>query len=162
MSAYEITLVLLSTNELPSLQPLVDEFVATYRSLPFKESYWDSFQQWLLKKRGDPDILVLAAHVDGKLAGFGLGTTQETGPLMVPERIGYVSLLVVAPQFRNVGVGKALCNGMCDWFLSNGIREVELYTEVGNELSNRFWDRRGFQPLLVRRRRNIGRASTPP
>src|SRR5215813_1398233 len=118
MSAYKITLAPLSTNELPSLQPLVDELVATHRSMPFKEDYWDSFQQWLLEKKDNPDILALAAHVDVRLAGVGIGTTQQTSPLLAPERIGYVNFLVVAPQFRNVGVGKALWNGMRQWFLS--------------------------------------------
>ena len=162
MSAPKITVAPLPINELPSLQPLVDEFAATHRSLPFKEDYWKSFQEWMIKKQSDQYILALVAHVDGKLAGFGLGTIQETGALMVPQKIGYVSLLVVAAQFRNVGVGNAVWDGMRAWFLSNGIDEVELYTEIGNELANGFWDRRGFRPLLVRRRRRIGRASIPP
>jgi ribosomal protein S18 acetylase RimI-like enzyme len=68
---------------------------------------------------------------------------------MLPERIGYVSLLVVAPQSRGLGVGKALWNGMREWFLSKGIAEVELYTEIGNELSNGFWEHREFRLLLV-------------
>jgi hypothetical protein len=49
----------------------------------------------------------------------------------------------------------AVWDAMHEWFLSKGIDEVELYTEIGNELSNGFWDRRGFRPLLVRWRRGI-------
>ena len=128
MSASKITVAPLPINGLPSLRPLVDEFAATHRSLPFKEDYWKSFQEWMIKKQSDQYILALVAHVDGKLAGFGLGTIQETGPLMFPQKIGYVSLLVVAPQFRNVGVGN-------DWTIYSLIEGTVKFDQGGRRIN---------------------------
>ena len=76
MSAPKITVAPLSINELPSLQPLVDEFTATNSSLSFKEDYWKSFHEWMIKEQSGQYILALVAHADGKLSGFGLGTIQ--------------------------------------------------------------------------------------
>ncbi|MDO8478276.1 MAG: GNAT family N-acetyltransferase [Candidatus Rokubacteria bacterium] len=155
MPGANIIVATLSDEHLDSLHPLVDEFASTHRSLRFKDAYWTSFRDGLVKKRSDQETRALTAEVDGELSGFALATIQENGPLVMPERIGYVSLIVVAPKSRRTGVGDALWNGMRDWFLSRGIRDVELYTEVGNDLSNAFWERRGFTAFLVRRRRSL-------
>ena len=116
---------------------------------------WGSFRDWLIKKSPDRDIIVLTAHVEDKLVGFTLATIRENGPLLAPDKFGYVSLLVVYRNARRKGVGEALWNGMREWFLTKGIQDVQLYTECANELSNGFWGRHGFSALLPRRARRI-------
>jgi ribosomal protein S18 acetylase RimI-like enzyme len=155
MSVPNVIVAVLSDEDLDSLHPLVDEFVATHRSLCFRDAYWSSVRDWLRTRRKDENTLALTAKVDGTLVGFALATIQDHGPLLAPERIGYVSLIVVARESRRTGVGGALWNGMQEWFLSKGIRDIELYTEVGNELSIAFWESRGFTAFLERRRRRL-------
>ncbi len=155
MSVPNVVVAVLSDEDLDSMPPLVDEFVSTHRSLCFRETYWSSLREWLGQRLEDENTLALTAKVGGKLVGFALATIQDHGPLLAPERIGYVSLLVVARESRRTGVGGALWKGMHEWFLANGIRDIELYTEVGNELSTAFWERRGFTAFLERRRRHL-------
>jgi ribosomal protein S18 acetylase RimI-like enzyme len=155
MSIPNVVVAVLSDEDLDSLPPLVDEFVSTHRSLRFREAYQSSLRNWLGQRLKDSTTLALTAKVGGKLVGFALATIQDHGPLLAPERIGYVSLIVVARESRRTGVGNALWNGMQAWFLAKGIRDIELYTEVGNELSTAFWERRGFTAFLERRRRHL-------
>ena len=145
----------LSDEYLDSLPPLVDEFSSTHHFLRFRDVYWSSLREWLGQRLKDENTLTLTAKVGGTLVGFGLATIQDHGPLLAPERIGYVSLIVVARESRRSGVGGALWNGMHEWFLAQGIRDVELYTEVGNALSTAFWERRGLAAFLERRRRHL-------
>jgi ribosomal protein S18 acetylase RimI-like enzyme len=155
MAVSEAIVAALSGEDVDSLPPLVDEFVSTHRSLRFRDAYWSSLRDWLVKRLKDENTLMFTAKVDGKLVGFALATIQDHGPLLAPERIGYVSLIVVARESRRTGVGDTLWNGMQEWFLAKGIRDVELYTEVGNELSTAFWEHRGFTAFLERRRRRL-------
>jgi ribosomal protein S18 acetylase RimI-like enzyme len=155
MSVPNVVVAVLSDEDLDLLPPLVDEFVSTHRSLRFREAYWSALREWLGQRLQDEDTLALTAKGGGKLVGFALATIQDHGPLLAPERIGYVSLIVVARESRGAGVGSALWHGMQEWFLAKGIRDIELYTEVGNELSTAFWERRGFTAFLERRRRHL-------
>jgi hypothetical protein len=79
-----ITVAPLASKDLDGLRPLLDEFVATHRSLRFRDGYWNSFRDRMAEKTGDQDTLALAAHVDGKLSGFAVATIQENGPLLAP------------------------------------------------------------------------------
>jgi GNAT superfamily N-acetyltransferase len=155
VSVPHVVVAVLSHEDLDSLPPLVDEFISTHRSLHFREAYWSSLRESLGQRLQDANTLALTAKVSGTLVGFALATIQDHGPLLAPERIGYVSLIVVARESRRTGVGGALWHGMRDWFLAKGIRDIELYTEVGNELSATFWERRGFTAFLERRRRHL-------
>ena len=150
-----VVVAVLSDEDLDALPPLVDEFVSTHRSLRFREAYWSALREWRGQRLQDEDTLALTAKVGGTLVGFALATIQDHGPLLAPERIGYVSLLVVARESRRTGVGGALWKGLHAWFWAKGIRDIELYTEVGNERSTAFWERRGFTPFLERRRRHL-------
>lgn len=155
MAVSEAIIAALSGEEIDALPPLVDEFVSTHRSWRFREAYWSSLRDCLLKSLKDENTLMRSAKVDGRLVGFALPTIQDHGPLLAPERIGYVSLIVVSQESRRTRVGNTLWNSMQAWFLAQGIRDVELYTEVGNELATAFWERLGFTPFLERRRRRL-------
>lgn len=155
MSVPNVVVAVLSDEDLDLLPPLVDEFVSTHPSWRFREAYWSALRKWLGQRLKDENTLALTANVGGTLAGFALAAVQDHGPLLAPERIGYVSLIVVTRESRRTGVGVALWKGMQEWFLAQGIRDIELYTELGNELSTAFWERRGFTVFLERRRRHL-------
>jgi ribosomal protein S18 acetylase RimI-like enzyme len=149
----------LPEEEIDLLQNLVDQFVSSHRSLHFRGDYWPSFQNWLSRTNKDENSIVLAAKSSGKVVGFAIGTIMDNGPLLFPERIGYINLMVVSHKSRRKGIGDALWNGLKDRFLSKGIQEIELYTERGNVASETFWERLGFWTFLNRRRVQIAAKS---
>ncbi|MBW2561936.1 MAG: GNAT family N-acetyltransferase [Deltaproteobacteria bacterium] len=138
-----------------SLQPLVEEFISTHRSLSFREDYWSSFCAWLVKAPKDENILLMRATIETDLVGFVVGVIQENDPLLSPDRIGYVSIMVVDKKHRGIGIGEDLWKELRSWFLSKGVSYFELYTEFENSLAGSFWSNRGFDTFLERRRQNI-------
>jgi ribosomal protein S18 acetylase RimI-like enzyme len=139
-------------KNIKSLGPLVDEFISTHQSLSFRENYWDSFCSWLAKSLENENVLPFCATIDEKVVGFIIGIIQENGVLLAPERVGYVSIMVVDSNHRRTGIGHALWKELRECFLSKGITYFELYTETGNNLSGPFWKNSGFSPFLERRR----------
>ena len=142
----------LTAADLDGLRGLIGEFVSAHPSLPFRENYWDTLRPWLASKINDENTLQLITRQSGQLTGYALGLVQDTGPLIAPGRIGYVSLFVVAEKFRKAGVGTALWTTLHTSFLDKGITEVELFTAAANPNSNRFWERHSFMPLMTKRR----------
>jgi ribosomal protein S18 acetylase RimI-like enzyme len=134
------------------LKPLVDEFISTHKSLSFRQNYWTSFCDWLAKGQRDGNTFSLRATIKKNTVGFVIGVIQENGPLISPERLGYVSIMVVDKAHRNIGIGNALWTELRKWFLAKEIRYFELCTEFGNTLSGSFWKNRGFDTFLERRR----------
>lgn len=137
------------------MRPLVDEFVRTHKSLSFRTNYWQSFCDYLKTSHTAENILSLCAKINDHTVGFVIGVIQDTGPLIAPERVGYVSIMVVDRKHRTKGIGNALWTELRKWFLSKDIKHFELYTEFGNTLSGSFWKNRGFNTFLERRRQQI-------
>ncbi len=150
MSTPEITT--LTAADFDDLRGLIDEFVVAHPSLPFRETYWDTLRPWLATKINDENTVQLVTRQDGQLTGYALGLVQDTGPLIAPGRVGYVSLFVVSQSFRKAGIGAALWKALQTSFLDRGITEVELFTAAANPTSNRFWERHNFMPLMIKRR----------
>lgn len=142
-------------EDIDALFPLVDEFISDHRALCFRKHFRHTFREWIRMLLKDENALVSAAKIDGELIGVTVGILQDNGPLLSPERIGYVSIMVVASKFRRIGVGNSLWNCMKEWFLSKGVRDVELYTQSGNDPAAAFWASKGFGVFLERRRLHI-------
>jgi ribosomal protein S18 acetylase RimI-like enzyme len=152
MPRNQIKIVRIEKETINTLRPLVDQFIETHKSLSFRKDYWSSFSDWLKNSEIAENILSLRATIDNDAVGFVIGIIQDNGPLISPERVGYVSIIVVDRNHYNAGIGNALWIELKRWFVSNDIRHFELYTEFGNSLSGSFWSNRGFDTFLERRR----------
>lgn len=151
MTSTIVTTELLA-GEVDDLKPLVEAFVAAHPSFPFRPDYWVLLREWLLQRLNDNGPIQLVARHGDLIVGYVLGLVQDTGPLIGPGKVGYVSLIVVAPAFRRAGIGSAMWDALKSRYASDGIQVIELFTESGNPVSNAFWERRGFKPLMIRRR----------
>ena len=147
-----LTIETLHAADMALLQPLVNEFVQTHPSLSFREDPWGTFRNWFARGLDNVDFQCLIAKTQGDIVGFIAGDIRENGPLLSPDRIGHVSVLVVGGRSRMSGIGDALWKEMRRWFESKGINYFELYTEHGNKLSGPFWNKRGFEIFLEKRR----------
>jgi GNAT superfamily N-acetyltransferase len=154
MTSTQLQIEEIHQTDFDLLRPLVEEFIVTHKSLSFRQNYWTSFCDWLVKCQSEGNTLSLRAIINNKTVGFIIGIIQENGPLISPERVGYVSIMVVDKSHRAIGIGNALWTELRNWFLSKDIKYFELNTEFGNTVSGSFWKNRGFNTFLERRRYN--------
>jgi ribosomal protein S18 acetylase RimI-like enzyme len=143
------------TNDINSLVPLVDDFVAANELLSFKPDYQTVFLAWLHEIYSDPQACVYVAEYEKSIIAFAVGTIQKNGPLILPDMIGYISIFVVSSKYRRKGTGKLLYEKMKEWFLSHGVAEIQLYTEINNDEAKKFWENVGFDIILERRNKRI-------
>ena len=133
------------------IRPFADAFVRSHPSLSFRSDYWSPFQDWLRGMCDASDSVVLAARDQTGTIGVGTGAVLENGPLLSPPLIGYVGFLVVLPASRRQGVGDRLWLELKKWFAARDVAEVQLYTQVDNELARTFWQHRSLDVVLERR-----------
>ena len=84
------------------------------------------------------------AEAEGKVLGFVYTELKEGGHC--PANI---NALFVQADGRSGGAGQGLLDAALDWCRSHGASEVSLDCIWPNDLARRFYEKRGFQPLLV-------------
>jgi ribosomal protein S18 acetylase RimI-like enzyme len=141
-------------KSLSSLYPLVDEFVRTHPDLTFRHDYRDAFARWISEMDGDNEVIFTAGN-DGNSVGLIAGTILRNAPLLLPERYGYIPIIVTLSQYRRREVGKRLWQTLCQWFEEKGIHEVRLYTSPNNPPARCFWQDCSFSSLLEMRTLNL-------
>lgn len=104
----EIRIEELGETGLTGLSPLLDAFVAAHLELRFRADYQRCFWDWMRRLRHAPDSEVYVAKAGGEPVGMIIATVDGNGPLLTPEKIGYVPMLAVLPDSRRHGIGTAL------------------------------------------------------
>lgn len=111
---------------------------------------------WEEKKRDqytntidDPQKHLIVACV-GADPPIGMGLASIVShPDFVPPQFGYVDDIWISPEFRRVGVGTRIVEHLMDFFGENGIDHITLNYVVGNPDAERFWLKRGFEPVVT-------------
>jgi len=82
---------------------------------------------------------------------FAVAVDKKTGKTIGTARVisdsvsdAYIQDFVVLPEYRGLGVGKALINTLVDDCLSRGIRWIGLIAEPGTE---KFYEKIGFNTM---------------
>lgn len=91
------------------------------------------------KQIEDPDTMVLIASLNGEMAGFAI---MHFGDLDA-----HLFLLAVAPQFRRMGIGRALLQWLEKSCGIAGIQNVRLEVRWGNRQARRFYLSSGYRVL---------------
>lgn len=58
---------------------------------------------------------------------------------------GTVSHLAIAPDSRRTGLASRLADAVLSAFAARGVRRIFLFTTIGNDAAERFWERHGFR-----------------
>ena len=111
---------------------------------------------WEGKKRkqyattiGDPQKYLIVACL-GANAPVGMGLASIVAhPDFLPPQFGYVDDIWVAPDSRKSGVGSRIVDSLMAFFDTMGVDHITLNYVVGNPEAERFWLKRGFEPVVV-------------
>lgn len=131
-------------SDLEQIGYLFDEFILLNAELTYREDCRSVYLNWLRRIYGNSDYRVLVAEQKEAIVAFAVGMLQSNKPLLLPPRIGFIGLFIVHSHFRQQGIGTSLYKNLLDWFLSYEITEIQLTTEVNNDLAKSFWNRHGF------------------
>ena len=95
----------------------------------------------------DDRARVLVARVNGRVVGMCTGqvviSTAEGGPALLVEDV------VVAPDHRGRGIGRALLVALADWASSRGVRRLQLLAAGNNGPALAFYDRLGWRATAL-------------
>ena len=119
------------------------ELTQTHRDLYDDQSIWhdrdpgDFFDEHLASAGAEH---VWVAEVDGRVVGF-------TSLLRHGEAVGELEPIVVAPDARGSGVGRALANQVLARARELGLRRLDVRPVARNEAAIRFFHDLGFDSL---------------
>ncbi|TWT37373.1 putative acetyltransferase [Posidoniimonas corsicana] len=95
---------------------------------------------------------VRVAELDNEIAGYCAATIQTAPaiPLLQPRRSLYLNEVVVRPQSRKRGVGRALLEDLQAFARREGVHDIELDVASFNPEARAFFAAFGFQVLRER------------
>ena len=105
----------------------------------------------LLKYIEAPNADYLLAEEDGEIVGFMLVEEQEIGAHsgLIPHKFAYAYELIVSPNVRQGGYGKALLQAAKDWAKAHGMPYFKLSVLPENQQALAFYERNGMTSVLI-------------
>lgn len=127
------------------IKDLVEVYLQGYKGLE-EYSYTHSedvqaYLNWLFRR----DVAgIWVAEEDGKIVGFvasdGNWFSKREGKV-----VGAIHELVILPEYRNKGIGKALVEKVIEYFKSRGLDTAELWVGDKNTQAFEFYKSLGFE-----------------
>lgn len=158
----EITYRKADIGESYKIAELYNEFLCDLRDIG-QDIYFD-FEELsvverveLLKERFNADKgLVVVAEVDGNIVGFVSMTIINCFMIVSSIKdIGYIEAGYVKPDYRRLGITRKLENMVEDFLKEKGIRYLELFTLMNNDIANNSWSKLGFTPFRQQWRKDL-------
>ena len=92
---------------------------------------------------------LFVADYDGRTIGFVSGELRESSPTFSPKTWASVDDVFVEPDYRNLGVGRALVESVKSWAKERGADGVSLQVAAANERGRKFYEDLGFREVSV-------------
>jgi ribosomal protein S18 acetylase RimI-like enzyme len=92
---------------------------------------------------------LFVAEYDGRAIGFVSGELRESSPTFRPKTWASVDDVFVEPDYRNLGVGRALLKSVKAWAKERGADGVSLQVAAANERGRKFYEDLGFREVSV-------------
>lgn len=110
----------------------------------------------LLERQDDPHLHALVAEADGLVVGFVVGMVVDLmQDIFLQSPSGFLADIYVEPQYRRLGVGRALVNALQNWFAACGVESFEWHVSAHNEAGLAFWRSLGGEALMIRMRATV-------
>jgi GNAT superfamily N-acetyltransferase len=92
---------------------------------------------------------LFVAEFDGRTIAFVSGELRESSPTFRPKTWASVDDVYVEPDYRNLGVGRALIESVKAWAKERDADGVSLQVAAANERGRKFYEDLGFREVSV-------------
>ena len=118
------------------------------------ETRFESWNKILSDPRPDSSSIFVSTTIDGAVNGFAsIGEVRDED--LRPQKFFELYAIYVAPEYWDLGFGKALLNAALT-SVPSGTAGVSLWVLTQNERGRRFYERRGFEFGGIHRIEQIG------
>lgn len=101
------------------------------------------------------NALVLLAEVDSKVIGSGFGHIREAKPYLDHSHYAHLGFMYTDPDYRGMGVNKAIVWALMDWSRSKKITELRLTVYNDNAPAIKAYEKVGFKKYILEMRVNL-------
>jgi ribosomal protein S18 acetylase RimI-like enzyme len=95
---------------------------------------------------------LLVAESGNTFVGFALGETGFRPPVFTIRKIGFISDMYIAKEYRRQGIARQFLLRLGKWFKSRKLKYIELTVHTKNEIAMKAWTKYGFQDYMNKRR----------
>ena len=106
-------------------------------------------RRFLADLTGSGHSFLFVAVSAGRIVGFISGELREGSPAFRPKTWASVDDVFVEPDYRNLGVGRALFQSVKAWAKDKGADGVSLQVAAANERGRKFYEELGFREISV-------------
>jgi ribosomal protein S18 acetylase RimI-like enzyme len=115
----------------------------------------EGYARFLGSQLDDPDTLLLVAECDNRVVGYVYAAMEPLSWLELRDACGYVHDVVVDPDARRSGVGRALLEETFRWMKERGAPRVVLLSAEKNVQAQQLFQRLGFRRTMVELTREL-------
>ena len=126
------------------------------RFIPAEPETDRQYGAYLGRRLGRRDVVLLVAEEDGRVIGFVWGGLEDTDYMALRGPAGAIYDLVVDPDHRRRGVGRALLDAALAALTRLGAPRVVLATAEANAAAQQLFLRAGFRPTMREMTRELG------
>ena len=106
-------------------------------------------RRFLADLAGSNHSFLFVADYGGRTVGFISGELREGSPTFQAKTWASVDDVFVEPDYRNLGVGRALLESVKAWAKERGADGVSLQVAAANERGRKFYEGLGFREISV-------------
>jgi ribosomal protein S18 acetylase RimI-like enzyme len=106
-------------------------------------------RRFLADLTGSGHSFLFVAEADGRTVGFISGELREGSPTFRQKTWASVDDVFVEPDYRNLGVGRALLESVEAWAKEKSADGISLQVAAANERGRKFYEGLGFREISV-------------
>ncbi|MGI5861098.1 MAG: GNAT family N-acetyltransferase [Myxococcales bacterium] len=150
-----------SRQELPAVALLAAKMVRVHHSFDpdrffITEAIEPGYERFLASELQNPQAVLLAAYLDGRVVGYAYGRIEPRDWAMLLDTHGALHDLFVDESARGQGIGRRLVTEAVRRLESLGAPRVVLYAAWPNEGAQRLFESLGFRRTMVEMTREKG------
>lgn len=147
-------------DDTPALLDFIDglqRYEAEFESDRRLDAAYAEDQLAWLRKKGENGVFFLAEQ-DGRPVGWVLVTEDEAPPYVIDAERRHATIceLYVDEAVRGTGAGRALIGACEDWARARKLTNIQIGHLAQNARAEHVYDKAGFAPYVVLRRKRLG------